>query len=86
MIPGAVVDRRRIVFHRNRGGFLLGVTWVHYHDWSPRLTHFYLGWWTATLRTHLAHNDGSLGGSGRLSQGSPDPAQGQHSDGSSCDS
>jgi len=60
MIHEALPETRRVIFRRNKGGFLLGVTWVHYHDWNPRLTHFYLGWWTATLRTRIpALIDGS---------------------------
>lgn len=41
----------RVVVHRNRGGFLLGVTWVHVKTWPQRLTYFYLGWWVLTIRT-----------------------------------
>lgn len=50
MIP--VEERHtRLVAHRNRGGFLLGMSWSHEPSWTPKLTHFYLGWWVATWRT-----------------------------------
>lgn len=58
MIPDTVIDGRRVVLARNYGGFLLGVTWAHDKSWSPRLTHFYLGWWTLTLRTDMHGFDG----------------------------
>lgn len=44
--------QRRVQFFRNRSGFLLGASWSHSPGWSPRLTHFYLGWWALTVFTN----------------------------------
>ena len=35
---------------RNRGGLLVGITWVHQREWPVRHLHVYLGWWVLTLQ------------------------------------
>jgi hypothetical protein len=41
----------RIKFARNRSCLLFGVSWSHHSSFPFRLTHFYIGAWTMTLRT-----------------------------------
>lgn len=41
---------RRVMFRRNRGGFLLGATWSHQPTWPTRTTHLYLGFHVLTIK------------------------------------
>lgn len=49
MMPGPETTPRRFIIARNRGGFLLGSTWVHATSWTWRTVHFYLGFWVASV-------------------------------------
>jgi hypothetical protein len=55
MEPDEPLIPPRLSFRRNRVAFLLGVTWSHDPSWPWRVTHFYLGLWTLTLRTAGQH-------------------------------
>lgn len=46
-------DTPSIIWCRNRGAFMVGASWVHDPRWCDgfRLAHFYLGWFTLTVRT-----------------------------------
>lgn len=41
---------RRLVCARIYGGLLVGATWVHDPEWPERTVHFYVGFWTVTVR------------------------------------